>query len=95
MNNEILKEYKAYLWKRWLFDVLIRTIKTGAETAAGMLTVGALWSSIDWRNILSVTGVAMIYTVLVNVYKIAGAIDDANKMRKRDDVENSGENVEK
>ena len=95
MNNDSLKEFKAYLWRRWILDVLIRTIKTGAETAAGMLTVGALWSSIDWRSVLSVTGVAMIYTVLVNVYKIAADLDEANKMKKPDNVENSGENVEK
>lgn len=91
MNDETLKEYKSFLWKRWLLDVLIRTVKTGAETAAGMVTVGALVSEINWLRVLSVTAVAMVYTVLVNVYKIAADLDQANKAN----VEKSGESVEK
>lgn len=91
MNDETLKEYKSFLWKRWLLDVLIRTVKTGAETAAGMVTVGALVSEINWLRVLSVTAVAMVYTVLVNIYKIAADLDQANKAN----VEKSGESVEK
>lgn len=91
MNEDTLKEYKSFLWKRWLLDVLIRTVKTGAETAAGMVTVGALVSEINWLRVLSVTAVAMVYTVLVNVYKIAADLDQAN----RANVEKSGESVEK
>lgn len=91
MNEDTLKEYKSFLWKRWLLDVLIRTVKTGAETAAGMVTVGALVSEINWLRVLSVTAVAMVYTVLVNVYKIAADLDQANKAN----VEKSVESVEK
>lgn len=85
-----MKEYKAFLWKRWILDVIIRTVKTGAETAAGMITVGALVSEINWIRVLSVTGVAMIYTVLINIYKIAADLDRANK-----NVNNSVESGEK
>lgn len=90
MNDETMKEYKAFLWKRWILDVIIRTVKTGAETAAGMITVGALVSEINWIRVLSVTGVAMIYTVLINIYKIAADLDRANK-----NVNNSVESGEK
>lgn len=79
MNKDTLKEFKAYLWKRWILDVCVRTVKTGAETAAGMITVGALLSDINWLRVLSVTAVAMIYTVLINIYRIAADIDAANK----------------
>ena len=79
MNKDTLKEFKSYLWKRWILDVLVRTVKTGAETAAGMITVGALVSEINWLRILSVTAVAMLYTILINIYKIASDIDQANK----------------
>lgn len=79
MNKETLKEFKSYLWKRWILDVCVRTVKTGAETAAGMITVGALVSDINWIRVLSVTAVAMIYTVLINIYRIAADIDAANK----------------
>ena len=79
MNRDTLKEFKSYLWKRWILDVCVRTVKTGAETAAGMITVGALVSDINWIRVLSVTTVAMIYTVLINIYRIAADIDAANK----------------
>ena len=79
MNKDTLKEFKIYLWKRWILDVLVRTVKTGAETAAGMITVGALVSEINWLRVLSVTAVAMLYTILINIYKIASDIDQANK----------------
>ena len=84
MNEETLKEFKAYLWKRWLLDVVIRTVKTGAETAAGMVTVGALMSDIDWLRVLSVTGVAMIYTILINIYRIAADLDAVNRQQENE-----------
>ncbi len=85
MNKDTLKEFKSYLWKRWILDVCVRTVKTGAETAAGMITVGALVSDINWLRVLSVTAVAMIYTVLINIYRIAADIDAANKQAGEED----------
>lgn len=85
MNKDTLKEFKSYLWKRWILDVCVRTVKTGAETAAGMITVGALVSDINWIRVLSVTAVAMIYTVLINIYRIAADIDAANKQAGEED----------
>lgn len=85
MNRDTLKEFKSYLWKRWILDVCVRTVKTGAETAAGMITVGALVSDINWLRVLSVTAVAMIYTVLINIYRIAADIDAANKQAGNED----------
>lgn len=85
MNKDTLKEFKSYLWKRWILDVCVRTVKTGAETAAGMITVGALVSDINWIRVLSVTAVAMIYTVLINIYRIAADIDTANKQAGEED----------
>lgn len=85
MNKDTLKEFKSYLWKRWILDVCVRTVKTGAETAAGMITVGALLSDINWLRVLSVTAVAMIYTVLINIYRIAADIDTANKQAGEED----------
>ena len=85
MNRDTLKEFKSYLWKRWILDVCVRTVKTGAETAAGMITVGALVSDINWIRVLSVTAVAKIYTVLINIYRIAADIDAANKQAGEED----------
>lgn len=91
MNKDTAKEYKSFLWKRWLLDVLIRTVKTGAEAFLAFVSVGMVLSEVDWLHALSVTAVAMIYTVVLNIYKIAADLDQANKQI----VENSVESGEK
>ena len=91
MNKDTAKEYKSFRWKRWLLDVLIRTVKTGAEAFLAFVSVGMVLSEVDWLHALSVTAVAMIYTVVLNVYRIAADLDQANKQI----VENSVESEEK
>lgn len=90
MNKDTMKEYKAFLWKRWLLDVLIRTVKTGAEAFLAFISVGMVLAEVDWIHALSVTAVAMIYTVVLNIYRIAADLDNANKVN----VEKSGESGE-
>lgn len=91
MNDETLKEYKGYLWKRWILDVLARTVKTGAEAFLAYLTIGATLNEIDWLHALSVTAVAMIYTVVLNVYRIASDLTKADDMRKLPFTDEQGE----
>lgn len=82
MNEETYKEYKTFLWKRWLLDVLARTLKTGAEAFLAYLTIGATLQEIDWLHALSVTAVAMIYTVVLNIYRIASDLTKADDMKR-------------
>lgn len=91
MNKDTLKEFKSYLWKRWIIDVTVRTVKTGAEAFLAFISVGMVLSDVDWLHALSVTAVAMLYTILINIYRIASDIDQANKQN----VDNSVESVEK
>lgn len=91
MNKDTLKEFKSYLWKRWIIDVTVRTVKTGAEAFLAFISVGMVLSEVDWLHALSVTAVAMLYTILINIYRIASDIDQANKQN----VDNSVESVEK
>lgn len=44
--------------------ILIRALHTAAQTALGMFTIGATIKEIDWLNILSVSAVAAIYSIL-------------------------------
>lgn len=46
---------------------IIRAIRTFAQTALGMITVGATLSEIDWMTILSVSVVATIYSILTSI----------------------------
>ncbi len=46
---------------------LIRAIRTMAQVALGYITVGATFSSIDWKNMVSVVLVSAIYSILTSI----------------------------
>ena len=50
-------------WDFWK-KILIRAMHTAAQTALGMFTIGATIKEIDWLNILSVSAVAAVYSIL-------------------------------
>lgn len=56
--------------KKLIKDIAIRTIKTMAEVAGSMVTIGLALSDINWMNVASVTAVAGIYCILLNISKI-------------------------
>lgn len=57
------KEY----WKKWTAAAAVRAVKTCAQTAIGMITVGAAMSDLNWAYIGSVSIVAGIYSLLTSV----------------------------
>ena len=52
------------LTKEWAMATIIRAVKTAAEVALGMLTIGKGLTDFDWLQILSVALVAGIYSIL-------------------------------
>ena len=54
-------------WKEWLKAALIRAVKTIAQTAAASITVGAAVSEVDWRRVISVSGVSFVLSVLTSL----------------------------
>lgn len=52
---------------KWLKAAAIRAIKTFAQTAASLVTVGALISEINWTMVLSASAVAFIYSILTSL----------------------------
>ena len=56
-----------YNFKDWCKAAGIRAIKTIAQTALGMLTVGLTWQEVDWKAVLSVALVAGVYSLLTSV----------------------------
>lgn len=70
------KFLKSYAWK-WLKAAGKRAIRTFAQTAAGMITVGAMASEIDWAAVLSVAGVAAIYSLLMAVAGVPELKDES------------------
>lgn len=68
---EWLKKQKKF-WK-WCKAAGIRAVKTFAQTAASLITVGALISEINWVIVLSSATVAGIYSILTSIAGIPEA----------------------
>lgn len=53
--------------KKWLKAAGIRALKTFCQTAVSMLTVGQAVIDVNWINVLSVSGVAAVISLLTSV----------------------------
>ena len=51
----------------WWEKAGIRAVKTFAQTALSMLTVGQAFIDVNWINVLSVAGVAAVYSLLTSI----------------------------
>ena len=52
---------------KWIKCAGIRALKTMAQTALGMLIIGTSASEVDWLNVLSISAVAGVISVLTSV----------------------------
>lgn len=57
----------AKLTKEWLIAALIRALRTVAQTALGLITVGLALEETKWIYILSVAASAGIYSILTSI----------------------------
>lgn len=55
------------LSKEWIYAAAIRAVKTVAQTAMSMMTIGMVASEIDWATLLSASLVAGLYSVLTSI----------------------------
>ena len=53
--------------KQWFKAAGIRAVKTMAQTAVSMLTVGQAVLDVNWVNVLSVSAVAGIISMLTSI----------------------------
>ena len=53
--------------KEWFKCAIIRAIKTMAQTAVSMITVGQAVMDVNWINVLSVSTVAGILSLLTSI----------------------------
>lgn len=51
----------------WIKAAGIRALKTFAQTAVSMLTVGQAFIEINWVNVLSVSGVAALISIFTSL----------------------------
>ena len=57
---------KEYVMK-WLAAAGMRAIRTVAQTALSLISVGAVLSDIDWMMVASASAVAGIYSLLTSL----------------------------
>lgn len=53
--------------KEWLIAAGVRALRTFAQTALSMVTVGQAFIDVNWANVLSVSGVACILSILTSL----------------------------
>ena len=66
-------------WKDFLIKALIRAVRTFAQTFAAALTVGALWTEVQWIPALSAAGVAFVYSILTSIATGLPEVPEAKK----------------
>ena len=54
-------------WGKWFSAAGIRAIKTVAQTALGMITVGMALSDVNWAYVGSVSLLAGIFSLLTSI----------------------------
>lgn len=54
-------------WKKWFRAAGIRALKTFAQTAVSMVTVGQAFLEVNWINVLSVAGVSAVISLLTSL----------------------------
>lgn len=54
-------------FSEWIKAAGIRAIKTFAQTAISMLTVGQAFIEVNWMNVLSISGVAAVISILTSI----------------------------
>lgn len=63
----MVTNWKARDWAQWGKKAGIRAVKTFAQTAGSLITVGALASEVDWIMVASASFVASVYSLLTSV----------------------------
>lgn len=53
--------------KEWFKKAGIRAVKTFAQTFVSMVAVGSAFSDVDWKYVLSVSGVALVLSVATSI----------------------------
>ena len=53
--------------KKWIKAATVRAVKTVAQTAGGMITVGAAIREVEWGYIASVSAVAGVISIITSI----------------------------
>ena len=62
-------------WLKWAKAAGVRAVKTFAQAAIAMVTVGQSFIEVDWIHVLSVSGVAAVLSLFTS---LAGLPEEEN-----------------
>lgn len=54
-------------WKEFMIAALIRALRTFAQAAIGTIAVGSAFSDVNWIQVLSVSGVSAVLSILTSI----------------------------
>lgn len=54
-------------WKEFMFAAAIRAARTFAQAAIGMIAVGSAFADVNWLQVLSVSGVSAVLSILTSI----------------------------
>lgn len=64
--------------RTWFKAAGIRALKTVAQTAVSMLTVGQAFMEVNWLNVLSVSATAGVISILTSLAGLPEVEDEKN-----------------
>lgn len=67
MVEDRIKAGGDHMTKKWLKAAGIRALKTVCQTAVSMLTIGQAVLDVNWLNVISVSFVAGVVSILTSV----------------------------
>ena len=80
-------KWQNWDWKDFLVKALIRAVRTFAQTFASAITIGALWTEVQWIPALSVAGVAAVYSILMSIATGLPEVEEAKPPAETEETE--------
>jgi hypothetical protein len=74
----------------WIKAAAVRAVKTFAQTAVSLLTVGQAFIDVNWQNVLSISATAAVISILTSLGGLPevntgdGTAEDGGKHVKED-----------
>lgn len=54
-------------WQKWLAAATVRAIKTFAQVAVSLITVGSMITELDWMGIIQISATAAVASMLTSI----------------------------
>lgn len=77
------------LYVKWIKKTAIKALKTVAQTAVSMLTIGQAVTQVNWESVASISLVAGVYSVLTSLASFPTTQKELEDSVTRDDDDRS------